>query len=120
MGGVTQNVCNAVNEIHECTCFGRINPPDEGNSRTLLSIMMDGLLTLAVSTTYAFEDTLDVGIDNLESLGIFRQLFFNLFRPNEQRLQIRPRPLDFLENGEYITVDCGGGNRRYISLSTET
>lgn len=58
--------------------------------------------------TYTFEKTFDIGVNDLETLGIFGQFLLYFFGPNEQRLQIGPRPLNFLKDSEHITADKGG------------
>lgn len=63
-----------------------------------------------LGATYTFEKAFDVGVNNLESLGVLGQLFFYFFRSEKQGLQVRPRPLNFLKYSEHITA--GNGKRQ--------
>lgn len=58
--------------------------------------------------TYTFEKTFDIGVNDLETLGVFWELLLDFFGPNEQRLQIGPRSLNFLKDSEHITADNAG------------
>lgn len=60
------------------------------------------------SVAYTFQKPFDVGVDDLKTLGVFWELLFYFFRSNKQRLQIRPRPLNFLKDGKHVTGGKAG------------